>query len=169
MMTNILEGVVNHGTAASARGRGLGNIPAAGKTGTSRDGWFAGYTKDYIAIAWVGFDDNTDLNLEGARSALPIWTEFMAKAYALRPPRDFDAMYFAPPEGIALENIPRDGHEPPAQGCDKDHEESFFSSAVPSPLECGEPHSSTNANTVSGGFIGKIGKALGSIFGGKKN
>ena len=84
------------------------DLPAAGKTGTSRDGWFAGYTKDYIVIAWVGFDDNSDLNMEGAKSALPIWTEFMMKAQALYPPRDIDAMYFEAPEGIVQVNVEHD-------------------------------------------------------------
>ena len=54
MMTHLLEGVIAEGTAASVRQRGF-TLPAAGKTGTSRDGWFAGYTKDFLVIAWVGF------------------------------------------------------------------------------------------------------------------
>jgi penicillin-binding protein 1B len=48
----------------------------------------AGYTKDLLVISWVGFDDNSDLNLEGARSGLPIWAEFMNKAYQLYPVRN---------------------------------------------------------------------------------
>ena len=75
LMTHLMEGVIDHGTGAGVRARGF-TLPAAGKTGTSRDGWFAGYTKDLLVISWVGFDDNRDLNLEGARSALPIWTDF---------------------------------------------------------------------------------------------
>ena len=72
LMTNLLQGVINHGTGAGVRARGF-TLPAAGKTGTDSDGWFAGYTKNLLAIAWVGFDDNRELNLEGSRSALPIW------------------------------------------------------------------------------------------------
>src|SRR5438552_18308642 len=98
LMTHLMEGVIDHGTGAGVRARGF-KLPAAGKTGTSRDGWFAGYTKDLLVIAWVGFDDNRDLNLEGARSALPIWTDFMMKAYALHP-SDPDKMYFSKPSGI---------------------------------------------------------------------
>src|SRR5262249_53495000 len=79
VMTNLMQGVINSGTGTGVRSRGF-SLPAAGKTGTSRDGWFAGYTKDFLAIAWVGYDDNRDLNLEGARSGLPIWTEFLIKA-----------------------------------------------------------------------------------------
>ena len=58
---------------------------AAGKTGTSRDGWFAGYTPNMVCVVWVGFDDNSELGLEGSKSALPIWAAFMKQALALRP------------------------------------------------------------------------------------
>ena len=59
-MTHLMEGVIDHGTGAGVRVRGF-KLPAAGKSGTSRDGWFAGYTKDLLVISWVGFDDNRDL------------------------------------------------------------------------------------------------------------
>jgi penicillin-binding protein 1B len=75
----MLQEVVNSGTAAGVRGMGF-YAPAAGKTGTSRDGWFAGFTSELLVVVWVGFDDNRELNLEGARSALPIWTYFMRKS-----------------------------------------------------------------------------------------
>lgn len=93
LMTNLMEGVINRGTGVRARSMGF-NLPAAGKTGTSHDGWFAGYTSGLLCIVWVGFDDNRELNLEGARSALPIWTEFMKRAIELRPwlaENDFEA------------------------------------------------------------------------------
>ncbi len=79
LMVDMLQEVVNSGTAAGVRGMGF-YAPAAGKTGTSRDGWFAGFTSELLVVVWVGFDDNRELNLEGARSALPIWTAFMRKA-----------------------------------------------------------------------------------------
>ena len=47
-------------------------LPAAGKTGTSRDGWFAGFTSNLLTIVWIGYDDYSDLNLEGSKSALPV-------------------------------------------------------------------------------------------------
>ena len=90
------------GTAAGVRGRGF-TLPAAGKTGTSRDGWFAGFTSKLICVVWVGFDDGKDLNLEGAKSALPIWTEFMKRAHKRREyrnVRDWDA-----PDGIVSVDI----------------------------------------------------------------
>jgi penicillin-binding protein 1B len=82
LMTSMLEEVMRSGTAAGVRTRGFA-LPAAGKTGTSHDGWFAGFTSQLLCIVWVGFDDYRELDLEGAKSALPIWTEFMKKAARL--------------------------------------------------------------------------------------
>src|SRR5439155_9257319 len=81
LMVNLMQDVINSGTAAGVRSRGF-TVPAAGKTGTSRDGWFAGFTSQLLCVVWVGFDDNSELKLEGAKSALPIWTEFMKRATA---------------------------------------------------------------------------------------
>src|SRR2546426_8221665 len=82
IMTNMLEGVMNFGTAYPVRTRGF-NAPAAGKTGSSHDGWFAGYTSNLLCIVWVGYDDYSDIRLSGAQTAAPIWAEFMKKAIAL--------------------------------------------------------------------------------------
>ena len=82
LMVSMLQEVMQSGTAAGVRTRGF-TLPAAGKTGTSHDGWFAGFTSQLLCIVWVGYDDYRDLNLEGARSALPIWTEFMKRAARL--------------------------------------------------------------------------------------
>jgi penicillin-binding protein 1B len=83
VMTDMLSGVLNFGTAFDVRGRYAFNAPAAGKTGTSHDGWFAGYTSNLLCIVWVGYDDYSDIRLSGAQTALPIWAEFMKKATAL--------------------------------------------------------------------------------------
>lgn len=91
LITNMMETTINNGTGAPARARGF-TLPAAGKTGTSFDGWFAGFTPDLLCIVWVGFDDNRPLNLTGALSALPIWTEFMKRAQGIIPlrPKPFE-------------------------------------------------------------------------------
>ncbi len=102
LMVSLMQEVMRSGTAAGVRGRGF-TLPAAGKTGTSRDGWFAGFTSRLICVVWVGFDDGKDLNLEGAKSALPIWTEFMKRAHTRREyrnVRDWDA-----PDGIVSVDI----------------------------------------------------------------
>ncbi len=96
MITSLLQSVMNNGTGAGVRTLGF-LLPAAGKTGTSRDGWFAGYTPDLLCIVWIGFDDNRELNLSGSQSALPIWAEFMKRAATLRPLRGEE---FVLPDGI---------------------------------------------------------------------
>jgi len=98
VMTDMMEGVINYGLGFSAvRGRGF-QAPAAGKTGSSHDGWFAGYTGNLLCIVWVGFDDYSDLHLSGAQTAAPIWTEFMKKAQAI--PRYSDMRPFTQPSGV---------------------------------------------------------------------
>ena len=98
VMTDMMEGVINNGLGFSAvRGRGF-QLPAAGKTGSSHDGWFAGYTSNLLCVVWVGLDDYTDLHLTGAVTAGPIWTEFMKRAAAL--PRYSDMKEFPQPSGV---------------------------------------------------------------------
>ncbi len=84
VMNSFMQDVVARGTAARVRARGL-KANVAGKTGTSRDGWFAGYTPNLVCVVWVGFDDGSQLGLTGANSALPIWTDFMQMALAAHP------------------------------------------------------------------------------------
>jgi penicillin-binding protein 1B len=89
VLTSMLKDVVNRGTAAKLGARGLKNVAGklglAGKTGTSRDGWFAGYTPNLVCVVWVGFDDNSQLGLTGADSALPIFADFMTTALSAHP------------------------------------------------------------------------------------
>src|ERR1700723_1430576 len=75
LTTSIMEDVINRGTGVTVRSMGF-TAEAAGKTGTSRDGWFAGFTSNLLCVVWVGFDDNRDLGLSGSASAAPIWAEF---------------------------------------------------------------------------------------------
>jgi len=103
LMVDMLQEVMRSGTAAGVRARGF-RLPAAGKTGTSRDGWFAGFTSDLLCLVWVGFDDYSELGLEGARSALPIWTEFMMQAARYK--QYGNAKPFVPPSGVV--NVPMD-------------------------------------------------------------
>ncbi|HEX6805100.1 MAG TPA: PBP1A family penicillin-binding protein [Terriglobales bacterium] len=98
VMTDMMEGVINNGLGYSAvRVRGF-QAPAAGKTGSSHDGWFAGYTSNLLCVVWVGFDDYSDLHLSGAQTAAPIWTEFMKKAHEI--PRYSDMRPFTQPSGV---------------------------------------------------------------------
>jgi penicillin-binding protein 1B len=106
VMTSMLKDVVNRGTAARLGARGFknvaGRIGIAGKTGTSRDGWFAGFTPNLVCVVWVGFDDGSQLGLTGAEAALPIWADFMSAALADHPEWNGD---WAMPEGIEQAEI----------------------------------------------------------------
>ena len=105
MITNMLEAVVDHGTARAARGA-LKGISFAAKTGTSRDGWFVGYTPNLVCVVWIGFDDNQQLGLTGAEAALPAWVNFMQGAVAER--EELGGKNFACPEGIEFVEIDAD-------------------------------------------------------------
>ena len=84
VLDDIMKDVINRGTAAEVQSWGLRNVAGksafAGKTGTSRDGWFAGFTPELVCVVYVGFDNNDDLKLKGSDSAMPIWADFMQEA-----------------------------------------------------------------------------------------
>lgn len=105
MITNMLSAVVDHGTARAARDI-TKTTAVAGKTGTSRDGWFVGYTPNLVCVVWIGFDDNQQLGLTGAAAALPAWAEFITGAVQLRP--DLGGRNFECPEGIRFVEIDAD-------------------------------------------------------------
>ena len=80
LLTHVLAGVVERGTARTARSLGLAAV--AGKTGTTdgfTDAWFAGYTPKYTLVVWVGYDQQQRIgrNMTGAAAALPIWNEVL--------------------------------------------------------------------------------------------
>jgi penicillin-binding protein 1B len=102
LMTHLLEGVVETGTARSAREVGLEG-PAAGKTGTTddtRDAWFVGYTPDVVAGVWVGLDGGGPTGLTGAQGALPIWTDFVRATVG-----SGTATEFPVPDGIVWREV----------------------------------------------------------------
>ncbi len=89
ILTDIMKDVVNRGTAYEAQSWGFRNVAGktglAGKTGTSRDGWFAGFTPELVVVVYVGFDDGDDLGMKGSDSAMPIWADFMKEALDRHP------------------------------------------------------------------------------------
>ncbi len=105
LVTDLLQGVIRRGTGVGVRARGF-TEPASGKTGTSHDGWFAGYTSNLLAIVWVGYDSNAELPLGGASSALPVWTEFMKRAVAI--PQYSNMQEPVPPPGVVQVTIDAD-------------------------------------------------------------
>ncbi len=90
MMTDILTGVMTRGTA---KGLDLGDMPSAGKTGTTndhKDGWFCGYTRYYTTSIWVGYDTPQEMSgLSGATYPGHIWQDFMKKIHEGKEPLDF--------------------------------------------------------------------------------
>ena len=81
-LDRMLTLVTTRGTAREAAARLPAGTVAAGKTGTSsdtRDSWFAGFTGSYLAVAWVGYDDNRVTGLTGAAGALPVWLDTLTK------------------------------------------------------------------------------------------
>lgn len=104
LMTDLLRGVVEHGTGWRARELGR---PVAGKTGTTneyKDAWFIGYTPTVVAGVWVGYDDHRSIGHKetGARTALPIWLDFMKDVLKDTPPEDFPV----PEKGALSANEP---------------------------------------------------------------
>ncbi|HEY7305364.1 MAG TPA: PBP1A family penicillin-binding protein [Bryobacteraceae bacterium] len=105
VLVNLMEEVLRSGTGAGVRARGF-MLPAAGKTGTSHDAWFAGFTTKLLCVVWVGLDDYQDIKMDGAKAALPIWTEFMKRAHKHRAYRD--VANFDVPDGVVSAQIDGD-------------------------------------------------------------
>jgi penicillin-binding protein 1B len=140
VMTSFMKDVVNRGTAARLGSWGLKNVAGktgiAGKTGTSRDGWFAGFTPNIVCIVWVGFDDNSQLGLTGADSALPIWADFMTAALAAHPEWNGD---WQMPENIQQVEIdPTTGELAKPDSTNK-RMEFFINGTAPSAASTDEP------------------------------
>jgi penicillin-binding protein 1B len=114
LVVSLMQEVLRSGTGAGARARGF-TLPAAGKTGTSNDAWFAGFTSKLICIVWVGLDDYKDLKLDGPKAALPIWAEFMKRAHQHR--AYHDVTEFAIPDGIVTAQIDNDTGQLATGGC----------------------------------------------------
>jgi penicillin-binding protein 1B len=128
LMDQLLEEVVRSGTGAAVWSRGI-NFPIAGKTGTSHDGWFAGFTSKLICVVWVGFDDNRELNLEGAHSALPVWAEFMKRAHEHREYRNVSE--FEAPAGVVGVQIDPASGQLATAACPKVRTEYFIEGTQP--------------------------------------
>jgi penicillin-binding protein 1B len=131
LVTNMMRSVLNEGTAAAARGNGFA-LDGAGKTGTTndlRDAWFVGFTPELLTVVWVGLDDNQALGLSGAQAALPIWTQFMARALAGHVNQPFDV-----PPGIVFVDIDKDTGKLATPGCPHVFREAFAAGTEPTEL-----------------------------------
>ncbi|MEJ5370175.1 MAG: PBP1A family penicillin-binding protein [Bryobacteraceae bacterium] len=145
MVVNLMEEVLRSGTGAGVRSRGF-LLPAAGKTGTSHDAWFAGFTSKLLCVVWVGFDDNQELPLEGAKAALPIWAEFMKRAHRHREYRGVQP--FSPPDGVAIVDIDPLSGQLATSACPKPVSEVFL--AGTQPVELCHLHGGAGRTLISG-------------------
>ena len=146
VMTNMMEGVINNGLGYTAvRLRGF-TLPAAGKTGSSHDGWFAGYTSNLLCIVWVGYDDYSDLRLTGAMTAGPIWADFMKKAAAL--PQYADMKPFSQPSGVVDVQLDKATNRLATPNCTDDYVSAFVAGT--------EPHDTCESQQGVKGFLSRI-------------
>src|SRR5271154_2683138 len=151
LVTSLLKDVMNHGTAAGVRARGF-TLPAAGKTGTSRDGWFAGFTSNLVCVIWVGFDDNRDLGLTGGAADAPIWADFMLRATSLAAYRDVKD--FAMPDGVQSVLIDPESQQLATPSCPTTREEVYIAGSAPTDF-C-ELHGGRNGATSSSSWLAHV-------------
>lgn len=125
---SLMENVINHGTGATVRGLGF-TAPAAGKTGTEHDAWFAGYTSNLLCIVWIGNDDYTDIKIQGADAAAPVWAGFMKQAVKL--PQYSDTKSFSPPDGITVVTLDKNTNLLADATCPDDYTAAFLDGTAP--------------------------------------
>jgi penicillin-binding protein 1B len=135
LTTNMLEAVLQgQGTGAGVRNMGF-TAPAAGKTGTDHDAWFAGFTSNLICVVWVGNDDYTSLDpenrgrVQGAHVAAPIWADFMKKAVLL--PQYSDTHDFNAPDGVDVVKIDKASNLLSNESCPDGFEAAFLDGTAP--------------------------------------
>lgn len=128
LVTTLMEDVINQGTGATVRAMGF-TPPAAGKTGTSRDAWFAGFTSNLVCVIWVGFDDNRDVGISGSAAAAPIWGDFMKHAVAL--PAYSNTQAFVPPPGVVRVTVDPQSEQLATPQCPTTKDEIFIAGTEP--------------------------------------
>ena len=151
LVDSLLKDVLNRGTGAGVRARGF-TLPAAGKTGTSRDGWFAGFTSNLLCVIWIGFDDNRDIGFTGGVVAAPIWADFMTRATALAQYRDVKD--FTMPDGVQSVLIDPDTLQLATANCPTTREEVYVASSAPT-VYC-EVHGGHNLLSTTGSILSRV-------------
>lgn len=123
-----MEGVLDRGTAKTAKGMGI-SFPASGKTGTTdgnRDSWFVGFTPDVVCAVWVGYDSGADTGLPGAKGALRIWARFLRALYPGSGP-----VTLRPPEGIEMAEIDPESGFLATTACPQTLREAYLAGTAP--------------------------------------
>jgi penicillin-binding protein 1A len=135
IMTDIMKGVFTSG--GTAGGRGLKDMPAAGKTGTTddnRDKWFCGYTRYYTAAVWYGYDNRLGLTTipagEDRNSAIKIWQDIMNRIHV-----DKERLDFVAPKSILTMTVCPDSGQKVSPDCPVTVTEYFIPGAVMNPRD----------------------------------
>ena len=143
---SMLEAVMTYGTAALVRTHGF-TAPAAGKTGTSHDVWFAAYTSNLLCVIWIGNDDYTDIKMQGATAAAPIWADFMKRAQKL--PQYSDMKSFVAPAGVQIVRLDKTSNLLADASCPDDYTAAFLDGTVPQ-------NTCASMNESPGNFVTRI-------------
>jgi penicillin-binding protein 1B len=128
LTVSLMENVINHGTAYAVRALGF-TAPAAGKTGTSHDVWFAGFTSNLLCVIWIGNDDYSDIKLEGGKVAAPMWAAFMKQAVKL--PQYSDTKDFETPAGVTILRLDSQTNLLADETCPSDYYAAFLDGTGP--------------------------------------
>jgi len=112
-LTNtVLQQVMREGTGRSAYQVLPQSLQVAGKTGTTndlKDSWFAGYTGDYLAVFWIGRDDNKPTGVTGSSGALKLWTALMQQVATqpvfLAMPDSVESLWIEPETGLLANEL----------------------------------------------------------------
>ena len=133
ILTSMLRGVVDYGTASGAiRSQSKFYLPAAGKTGTNtkfRDAWFVGFTKNLVATVWLGCDSQKFTlgpGEGGAKVAAPIWAKYMREVYEFREKKPFSNQ----PKTLVKVKICKISGKLPLENCTKIREY-FIKDTIP--------------------------------------
>jgi len=121
LVVDMLKGVASQGTARALSWL-MPGFELAGKTGTTndyRDSWFAGFGGNYLAVVWVGKDDNTPTGLTGSSGALRVWSKVMSGL-------DLQSLALTPPRGVAMVEVDLSNGERAVAGCTQNSVERYF-------------------------------------------
>ena len=114
------------------------------KPAPSHDAWFAGFTSNLLCVVWVGNDDYTDVKLEGADAAAPIWAAFMKKAVQL--PQYSDTHEFTPPDGVQIVSLDKATNLLSDAACPDDYDAAFLDGTAPTDT-CDHPPDHRNISS----------------------
>jgi len=121
LVQDLLRAVAERGTARALQGL-MPGLTLAGKTGTTnsfRDSWFAGFAGNYLAVVWVGKDDNSPTGLTGSSGALRVWAKVMSGL-------DLQSIDVTPPAGVAEVEVDLSNGEMAVTGCTENSAKRYF-------------------------------------------